>query len=268
MLMLNLSRQSPAEDTETECELVRTAKTRWQHYSHFLYTLWKKKTTLYTFATLLTRAPTKSAPLFLSAPLHPSVRPVRPGTHQSCLLEGRQSLLDAVTPMAICITVMYFWYFILSFSSSSAPHSSSAASITFCVYFQELSLHRWAGTGARSSNARLRSRGVRGIVSVKSAISTERKLPEGVKEECCCCCCYCYWCCCCCWCCCHAAATHVCSDSLISLELRIDWLIHAISVSDGTLLLRGFHLFLLLSLSSTCLLPLPFVLCLLCVSEI
>ncbi|KAI4890787.1 hypothetical protein NFI96_000033 [Prochilodus magdalenae] len=33
----------------------------------------------------------------------------------SCLFGGRQlSLLEAVTPMAICITVMYFWYFILS----------------------------------------------------------------------------------------------------------------------------------------------------------
>lgn len=36
-------------------------------------------------------------------------------THHSCLFGGMQSsLLEAVTPMAICITVMYFWYFILS----------------------------------------------------------------------------------------------------------------------------------------------------------
>lgn len=41
------------------------------------------------------------------------------GTHHNCLFGGMQSsLLDAVTPMAICITVIYFWYFILSTSTT------------------------------------------------------------------------------------------------------------------------------------------------------
>lgn len=48
-------------------------------------------------------------------------------THHSCLLVGRQSLLEAVTPMAICITVMYFWYFILSSSARAATSSSSSS---------------------------------------------------------------------------------------------------------------------------------------------
>lgn len=43
-------------------------------------------------------------------------------THHSCLFGGMQSsLLEAVTPMAICITVMYFWYFILSTTTTTKP---------------------------------------------------------------------------------------------------------------------------------------------------
>ena len=117
--------------------------------------------------------------------------------------------------MAICITVMYFWYFMLL---AAAAEGDYTLLLSTCG---EPARHR-SGTGVRKGPSR--SPGIRGILTVKSAISTSgapltgETLPGDLNER--------Y----------RAAATHVCADSLISLELRIDWLIHSILVRTGSLL--------------------------------
>lgn len=77
-------------------------------------------------ATLYANAPTH-APIQKRTSFHSSsVSFSSLCTHHSCLLVGRQSLFEAVTPMAICITVIYFWYFI-SPPFCTTTHTAAAA---------------------------------------------------------------------------------------------------------------------------------------------
>lgn len=63
------------------------------------------------------------ATLYSSPQHHPGSPHGEIHTHHICLLGGMQlSLLMAVTPIAICITVMYFWYFMLSTTTRNPHH--------------------------------------------------------------------------------------------------------------------------------------------------
>lgn len=77
------------------------------------------------YANAPTHAPIQKRTSFHSS-FHSSVSFSSLCTHHSCLLVGRQSLFEAVTPMAICITVIYFWYFI-SPPFCTTTHTAAAA---------------------------------------------------------------------------------------------------------------------------------------------
>lgn len=162
---------------------------------------------------------TTSATLFTHKHTLPSSRappppPPPPPTHHSCLLVGRQSLLEAVTPMAICITVIYFWYFILSSFTIAATAAATSTTTT--------------------STATSTSRNPRATKAAQVSVHSNvcycplSKTPFPRLEDC--------------WQgkCPQRSSTKGTTPSrpmsLISLELRIDWLIHLILVRTGSLL--------------------------------
>ncbi|CAB1435816.1 unnamed protein product [Pleuronectes platessa] len=93
---------------------------------------------------------------------------------------GGSLCLEAVTPMAICITVMYFWYFMLLAAAAEGDYTLLLSTSG------KLARHR-SGTGVRKGPSR--SPGIRGILTVKSAISTSgapltgETLPGDLNER-------------------------------------------------------------------------------------